>query len=432
MKLPKRSGPAALTRVALPALLAALAIGCSGGAAPEEEADSGPMEPCPVQAATAELTTLRPSLDLVGTTVAVPERTASVSPQLGGWVEQVFVVEGQPVQAGHKLAQLDARAAASDVARAHASVAEKQAVLARLKRGYLPQELEVARRERDKAREAMEALQTEVTALQGLLARREVSDVHYDSKLKALNGAKAAFGAADAHAQLLEAGTPPEMIDEAQALLDVAQADLEHAQLAVQWCTISSPIDGMVVQLLARQGQFFDRAAPLATIIDLSEVFVQLRIPSSEFSRVAAGTLVDVELTALPGRSFQGTVTRISGEADPLTGNVNVFAAVKNEGGELRPGLSCRARVWLPELPDALVVPVNAVADNAGTPVVTVIRDGKAFEVEVELGAETDEVVQVLKGLSAGDVVATAGGYGLPEGCPVQVVADLSDRTAAQ
>ena len=52
---------------------------------------------------------------------------------------------------------------------------------------------------------------------------------------------------------------------------------------------------------------------------------------------------------------------------------------------------------------------------------VTVIRDGKAYETDVELGVETGDLVQVLRGLSSGDMVATAGGYGLPAGTPVQV-----------
>ena len=59
--------------------------------------------------------------------------------------------------------------------------------------------------------------------------------------------------------KLLEAGTRPEMIAEAQGLLDAAKADLEQAKAHLEWCSITSPIDGVVVQLLARKGQFFDR-----------------------------------------------------------------------------------------------------------------------------------------------------------------------------
>jgi multidrug efflux pump subunit AcrA (membrane-fusion protein) len=413
-----------LTWAALSVVLWPLA-GCGKHAASEgDAAEEAPIDPVPVQVARAELRTLRPTLELVGTTVPIPERVAAISAQLGGWVQKLAVVEGQSVAAGDVLIRLDARTAQTDVDRSKAAVAEKEAVLARLKRGFLPQELEGASQDRDKARAAADGLRTEMAALKELLDRREISPIHYETKAKALQAADAALASAEAHLKLLEEGTRSEMLDEAQALLDMAKADSEHSQLALDLCTITSPIDGMVVQLLARQGQFFDRAAPLVTVIDLSEIFVQLRIPSVDFALLRVGAPVDVVATALPGRTFSGAIARISGAADPLSGNITVFVAVKNDGQALRPGFGCQAHIWLPEIEDALSIPVSAVADNAGTPVVTLIRNGKAQETEVKLGTQTHDFAQVVEGLSVGDLVATAGGYGLPEGCPVQIVSD--------
>lgn len=379
-----------------------------------------------VQAAEVALTTLHPTLDLVGSIVAIPEKTAVISPQLGGWVNKLNVVAGQSVVQGDALVDLDTRSAEIALQRAKAVVAEKKAAVDRLKRGYLPEEIAAARQDAANAQATVDGLRNELTALKELLDRNEISSVIYDTKSKALESAEAAMAAAVERAKLLEAGTRPEMIAEAQALLDAAQADVEQAQLALQWCSITSPIDGIVVQLLARQGQFFDKAVPLVKIIDLSAVFVQLRIPSHDFARVTRGSQVEVRLDSLPAQVFPGTIERISGEADPLTGNLVVFALVKNTDQLLRPGLSCHALISLPPIKDALVVPISAVADLSGTPVVTVIRDSKAFETKVVLGTETKEIVQVLHGLTKGDLVATAGGTGLPQGCPVKVVADLS------
>lgn len=404
------------------ALLLAFVAGCGHDPQAAEPDQSEPTVPVPVQAVKIETTSLKPALDLIGTIVAPPERIASISPQLGGWVEKMEVVEGQVVHKGDVLVRLDSRIAKTDVERARGVVAEKEAVLARLKRGYLPHELEVARQDRDKARSTMEGLRGEVEALDSLRARKEISQVQYETKLKAFKAAEAALASAEAHLNLLEAGTPPELIDEAQGFLDAARADLHHAETALEFCTITSPIEGMVVQLLARQGQYFASASPLATVMDLSEVFAQVRIPGTDFTNVKHGTPVDVGVTSLPGREFNGQVARISGQADPLTGNIDVFVAIANDGYLLRPGLGCHVRVWLPEIAGALAVPVAAVADHSGTAIVTVVRDGKAYEVEVKLGAQTHEAVQVIEGLAPGDVVVIAGGYGLPEGSPVRVV----------
>lgn len=411
-------------------VLAALVL-LTGCPAVQETTEETELEPVTVQVAKAELITLRPELELVGTLTAIPERTAMVSSQLGGWVKKLAVVEGAPVKANQLLVQLDDRAARTDVDRALAIVAEKESALKRLKRGYLPQEIQTARKDRDKAQATVDGLQNELAALKELLARREISPVTYETKAKALAAAQAALASAEAHYKLFQEGTAQELIDEAQALLDVAKADLDRVRLAFEWCSIASPIDGIVVQLQARQGQFFDRAVPLATIVDMSELFVQLRIPTRSFDKVHVDTPVTVQVDALPGREFAGRVARISGQADSLTGNVVVYALVENKDLVLRPGLSCRARISLPEIPETLAVPVAAVSDNSGTAVVTAIRDDKAYETEVQTGTETSDFVQILSGLAPGDVVAIAGGYGLPAGCPVHVAAKSAPLPAA-
>ena len=408
-------------------LLSLTGAGCgNSGPGESDGAETEKTAPVRVQAATVERTTLRPALDLVGTLVPVPEQTAVISPQLGGWVQSLDVREGEHIQTGQALVHLDTRTARINIQRAQAVVAEKEATLKRLKRGYLPDEIQGARDDRDQAQAKVDGLRSELQALEDLLKRREISPVIYETKSKALHAAEAAMASADSRLKLLEAGTPTEEIEGADAMLNAARADLEQAELSLQWCTITSPIDGVVVQLLARRGQYFDRAVPLATVMDLSKILVQLRIPGRAFASVPLETKVDVRFDSIPGQAFHGTISRISGEADPLTGNVNMFATVENTQGNLRPGLACHAHVWLSEIPDALVVPAVAVADHSGTPVVTLIRNGEAHETVVELGAQTLQLVQVTEGLSAGDLVATAGGYGLPDGCPVRVVDDLA------
>jgi membrane fusion protein (multidrug efflux system) len=208
--------------------------------------------------------------------------------------------------------------------------------------------------------------------------------------------------------------------------LAMAQAELAAAKLNLDLCRITSPISGTVTRLFARQGAFAERSVPLLNIDDLSKLFMQVRIPSIHMANVQPGARVEVRLATYRGQVFSGTVARISGEADPATGDVDAFVQIPNDDGLLRPGLACRGRLWLPEVRDVLAIPVAAVADHAGTAVVTVIADGKAREVEVALGVQTLEQVQITKGLEAGQWVATEGGYGLPDGCPVKIVSSLA------
>jgi HlyD family secretion protein len=414
-----------LAAMGLTALVALAIAGCKQAVSVDsDEAGKLPKEPVPVRAVQAEVTTLRPSVDLVGALVALPECTTTVSPQVGGWVQKVLVVEGATVQAADELVLLDRRLAEVEVAKVTASVAEKEAVLAKLKRGYLPQELEMARQEVHKCQATMDSLRAELAALESLRQNKELSDIQYQKFASSLRAAEAGHAAAEAKLRLLQAGTPREEISEAESRVAIAEAELAAAKLNLELCRIVSLTAGTVTQLLARQGTFVERSTPLLTIVDLSRVFMQVRVPSVHMAQLHVGAEVDVHITSHPHGVFRGEVARISGQADPATGDVDAFVLVNNDNNLLRPGLACRGRVWLPEQADVLTVPVAAVADHAGTPVVTVVRDNKAHEIEVKLGLQTRERVQVTEGLSAGDWVITEGGYGLPEDCPVQVATE--------
>jgi len=412
-----------LIALVMTALLAGLG-GCKKAASDEEGESTLPKDPVPVRAVKVATTSLRPSIELVGTLVSLPEHTTTVSPQVGGWVQKVSVVEGAMVRAGDELLVLDTRLVQVEVAKATAQVAEREAIVARLKRGYLPQEIEVARHEARKSEEQVTSARAELEALKPLREKNEVSGMQFQRVESSLRAAAAGQAAAEAKLKQLLAGTPREEIAEAEARLAMAKAELATAKLNLELCRITSPITGTVTQLSVRQGMFVERSVPLMTIADLSKVFMQVRIPSLHMDKVREGTSVEVRLTSRPDEMLHGTVARISGQADPATGDVDAFVEVSNGHGSLRLALACRARLWLPEITGVLAVPVAAVADRAGTPVVTVIRDGKAREVEVAVGIRTPEQVEITRGLSPGDWVVTEGGYGLPENCPVRVVAD--------
>jgi len=406
----------------LAAAVSLCGLGCRGTGPEESEGAERPGRPVPVQVAVAQTKTLRPSVQLVGTLEPIPERTADVSLRVDGWVDQVLVVEGQSVRAGQELLRLDPRVAEVELARAEATVQQKRAVWERLKHGYLPQEIEEARQRARETRQTLESLKVEFAALESLYKKNEVSAVQYRAALAKLRAAEAAAEAAEARRKLLEAGTRPEQVEEAKADLAVAEAERDAARLNLAFCSVTTPIAGLVTKLEARRGAFLQRASPVATVVDVSELFAKVHVPSQQYAQLEPGQSADVRLPALPGQVFRGTVDRVSGQADPASGHTDAYVRIRNRDSLLRPGMACRVTVWLPERRNVLAIPVAAVADHSGRSVVTLVRDGKAFEVEVRLGAEADGEVEVLAGLKPGDVVATKGGYGLPDGCPVRVV----------
>ena len=406
------------------AVVASLSMLCAGcdSPAPEASHDESPLQPVQVRTAQATATALRPSIDLIGTVVAIPERTSEVSSQTEGQITRVVVVEGQAVQANAPLVQLDSRAAEARLAGARAAEQKAQAALAKLEKGPRREEVEEARQTARQLAAVARALSTKFEGLTVLHENGDLSDVEYGQTRARLEAAQAESQAAAAKLSLLEAGTREEEISEARAELSGARAETAAAELAVEFCTIRSPIDGIVTTLAARKGAFVAPANVLGTVVDMTELFVNVRVSSEHLARVTPGASVDVWTGAEGAATMHGDVSRLSPEANPLSGDVDVFVSVSNDEHTLRPGLACRVRVWLPELSAAVVIPTVAIADRDGQPVVTAIRDNRAYETEVTLGTATAEQVEVVDGLQVGDLVAVEGGYALPEGCPVRVV----------
>jgi len=414
-------------------LLAVMIGGLAGCKQKETEGfaeEAASATPVPVRAVVAKVETLQPSIDLIGVLEAVPERVAILTAQVAGQVRTVSVVEGQAVHKTDEILQLDDRNAEAQRAKARALVEEAQSVLARLKRGPRSEEIEAARQDARKAETVTQEMRLKIDAMKALHEKQEMADVQFERVKAELQAAEAEYAAFTARLKLLEAGTRPEEIAEAEAKLAAARADLAAADLTVQLHRLTSPLDGSVIELSARLGMSIEPLTKVGTLADLSTLFARVQIPAAHLSSVHNGASVDVRATALPGHVFKGTVSRLGKQADLQTGNVEAFASLANETGDLRPGLACQVRVWLPAVPDALVIPVAAIADRDGTSVVTVVRDSKAHETEVTLGVQTRERVQVTKGLSPGDLVAVQGGYGLPEGCPCIVTVETGGKSA--
>ena len=137
-----------------------------------------------------------PTLDVVGTLAAVPERTAVLSPARAGVVRAVNVYEGEAVSAGQTVVALDSREHEAELAKARAALNEAEAGLAMVERGPLPQEIEAARQDAHNAEAEAESQRVKVKALESLFERGEISTVHYEQAKSAMASSEAAAGTA--------------------------------------------------------------------------------------------------------------------------------------------------------------------------------------------------------------------------------------------
>ncbi|MBN2562849.1 MAG: efflux RND transporter periplasmic adaptor subunit, partial [Phycisphaerae bacterium] len=258
--------------------------GCKQEGTEGGEEDATSATPVPVRVAVAKVETLQPSIDLVGSLEAMPERVVVLTAQVAGQVRSVSVVEGQAVHKADEILQLDDRGAVVQRAKVRASVEEAQAVLARLKRGPRPEEIEAARQDARKAQTAAQSMRLKIEAMKALHEKQEMADVQFERVKSELQAAEAEGAAFDARLKLLEAGTRPEEIAEAEAKLAGVQADLAASELAVQLHRLTSPIDGVVTELSARQGMSIEPLTKVGTLADLSTLFARVQIPAAHLS----------------------------------------------------------------------------------------------------------------------------------------------------
>ena len=215
--------------------------------------------------------------------------------------------------------------------------------------------------------------------------------------------------------------TADNALAQAKAAVEQAQAGLQQANRKAellglkpgvfgQKVTVSAPISGKVLEMSVTAGEYRnDTTAPVMTIADLSTVWVASDVAESAIRFIQPGEPIDVQLTAYPGETFHGRVTRIADTVDPQTRTIKVRAEMSNPHERLRPEMfgTIRHTDAIRILP---VVPVGAVVQGNGKSSVWVEQGtGRFRPVEVRTGERYGDVLPVLSGLSAGTRVVVDG-----------------------
>ncbi|MEX2963284.1 efflux RND transporter periplasmic adaptor subunit [Microbulbifer sp. TYP-18] len=192
---------------------------------------------------------------------------------------------------------------------------------------------------------------------------------------------------------------------------------------------IVTPIDGVILSLVRdRQdrvmadGQMLDAGQVVAQIAPLDTLVVDIDLVSRDIGRVHPGLEAWASYHAWPEQKFSGRVLRMAPTLDERTRALRAEVAIDNQAGLMRPGMFVEVSVVVEQRENVPVVPRQALAQRGGRRVVFVVEGGRAIRREVELGIGDDHVVEVIKGVSAGDRVVSFGLETLADQMPVRVV----------
>ncbi len=221
----------------------------------------------------------------------------------------------------------------------------------------------------------------------------------------------------------------PQAVDEARGRWDIAKANLDRTDTLLNYSKIVAPFSGVITRRMVDPGAFIPAAtsgsaaqnAALLTLMDFAKVRVQVPVPEAEVPFIRDGLAGKITVEELPGRAFDGGVTRYAYALDEATKTMLAEVEIPNQQAELRPGMYATVRISIETKANALLAPVEAlVTEKAGSFVFTV-TDGKAKRTRVQTGFNDGINFEIVSGLSADQPVILVGKQALSDGLPLSV-----------
>jgi len=213
----------------------------------------------------------------------------------------------------------------------------------------------------------------------------------------------------------------PAEMDAARTAYEQAKAALAKAEESARDYRVAAPWGGIVSRVMVHDGNYVAPRTPLIEIFDPAGLVVRAAVPEVNAAGIRAGMKAKINLDAFPGKSFSGTLVRSYPELDRRMRTRTVEFLVA-EAPALLPGMFARINLELEAIPDAVIVPREAVlVTPAGETVVFVFQDGKVAQRKVKIGIESEGRLQILSGIEPGEKVVSAGNEKLKDGSEVRL-----------
>lgn len=213
-------------------------------------------------------------------------------------------------------------------------------------------------------------------------------------------------------------------VEKLQASLETAEVQLEMAELDLERTSIKAPISGVITSRALEPGQMIQAGTQLFEILDLSELEVEVMLPFAQSSAVSPGMRARLWLPRKQDQEFKARVTRVAPALTEGSRAARVFLALDNPEGSLPSGVFLTGVLETLRRDDVLAVPAAAIVWDEAATSVMIVADGKVERREVEAvtapGSKA-EMIEIHKGLSAGEVILAAPLTGIAENDPVEL-----------
>jgi RND family efflux transporter MFP subunit len=197
--------------------------------------------------------------------------------------------------------------------------------------------------------------------------------------------------------------------------------------------TVVARFSGYVVSKMAEEGQWLKQGDPVAEVLHLDQVEVEVHVTEQNINHIRVGSKTFVEIPAAGKEPFEGTVSAIVPQADVRTRTFPVRILISNRfiGQEavIKSGMYARAKLSSGGSQKSKLVPKDALVLGGAQPKVFVVENGKVRPVSVELGGGYKDRIQVIGSLQAGQQVVVEGNERLRPGQEVEVIRTMEVST---
>ncbi|TYQ16001.1 UNVERIFIED_CONTAM: RND family efflux transporter MFP subunit [Acetivibrio alkalicellulosi] len=394
-----------------------IAAGCSSTASTSESNEERAIS---VSVSNVQKNSLEKTQNITGQ--AKPSKEINVIAQLPGKVSQVNVRLGDQVNKGQVIFTIDDKDIRLQLAQAEAALNVARVNVQRAEGGAL--ELQMAQLESSlksaeiNLNDAQKMYEDTKTLYEnGMVSKQNLDGVQTRYEL-----AKEQFQTARTAKELTEARINKENLEASRAQLRQAEAAYNVAKSQLENTIVTSPVDGYISMLNVNAGELVSSAMPAATVVEISEIFVDINVVENIVNQLKVGDKYNVYIRSVQQEPFIGEIMSVSPNADPRTQSYLTRLKVSNENKLIKGGMAAQVEIVTYATDEVLTVPIESVVNQNGRNYIYIVEEDKALRKEVTTGASNDSLMEIMGDVKDGDRVVVRGQNFLKDNSKVTVI----------
>lgn len=348
------------------------------------------------------------------------KESVMITAKVPGTIAGIPFRNGDMVKAGDTLFSMTNSDVDSSLGQSKSALAVAQASLQKVQSGASTGEVQALEQSVNGAKVAYETAKTNFERMKILFESEAISRAQFEQAQAEMNMAESKYKSLNHQLEQMKSGPTQETVDVSRAQVGQAHAAYQGAMEKANDLQVISPISGQVSNITMDAGEWINPGMPLATVDDLSQMYVNIQVPEALYGQLKIGQKTEVAIASL-GKKFTGTISEINPSADLRTKLFHIKVLVDNPGLQIKPGMTADVTVELDRRAGVLAVPINAVLNDKGESYVFVVRDGLARLTHVKEGVRNEQFVEVIDGLKEGDLIVTEGMEQIGDGEKVKI-----------